>query len=233
MATQDTAKIICWTTTLCLAAFAVVALLVTAGHTASVDRQILLTFRELEDVGDALGPAWFEEAAAEVTTLGGYTILSIVTLFVTLTLLFLRKLAAAAFLVAAVVTGSIVSTLAKLFFERPRPDLVDHMDVTFTSSFPSAHAMISTLTWLTLAAIAIRFVNQRRLRNLIIFSAISISVLVGVSRVYLGVHWPSDVLAGWFIGAGWAGICWLCAHLISRSKEAEQTDLGRSYTRAT
>lgn len=229
----QTVRVVSWGAALCLAAFAVIALLVSSGQTASIDRQILLIFRELDNAGDAWGPAWFEEAAAEVTTLGGYTILSIVTLFVTLTLLFLHKYAATTFLLAAVITGSVVSTVAKLLFDRPRPDLVDHLDVTFTSSFPSAHAMISTLTWLTLAAIAIRFVTQPRLRVLIFCSAIGVSVMVGISRVYLGVHWPSDVLAGWFIGAAWAGICWICAHLLSRRRDAMHADLGRSFSGAS
>jgi undecaprenyl-diphosphatase len=204
-------------TLICLAVFAVFALAVATGSTQELDRSLLLWFRDTQDTSDAWGPAWFEEAAAEVTTLGGYTILTVVIVLTAVSLFLLRKATAAIFLIAAVATGSLVSSLAKRAFSRPRPDLVEHMDVTFTSSFPSAHAMVSAFTWLTLAAIAARFVPGRGVRVFILLSAAAISVLVGTSRVYLGVHWPSDVIAGWAFGAAWAGICWLLANWLGRA----------------
>nr|WP_255561716.1 phosphatase PAP2 family protein [Pseudohoeflea sp. DP4N28-3] len=124
---------------------------------------------------------------------------------------------AALFLISAVVTGSLVSTLAKRVFDRARPDLVNHMDVTFTSSFPSAHAMVGALTWLTLAAVAVRFVSRPALRVFILVGAVTIALMVGITRVYLGVHWPTDVLAGWLFGAAWAGMCWMAANMIGRT----------------
>ncbi|WP_299813432.1 phosphatase PAP2 family protein [uncultured Roseibium sp.] len=210
--------------------FLLTALAVGSGFSGNIDREVLLWFRSAEDTTNAWGPAWFEEAAAEVTTLGGYTILSIVVLLTAVSLFLLKRITAAFFLLSAVVTGSVLSSLAKLLFSRPRPDLVTHMDMTFTSSFPSAHAMVSTFTWLTLAAIATRFMPRRALRVFAIASAVMIAVLVGLSRVYLGVHWPSDVLAGWAFGGAWAGICWLLANWLGK-KLPRHEELGNAEAR--
>lgn len=214
-------------TAICFLLFAAVAVVVTAGFSEAIDRELLLAFRAPGDPSDPWGPAWFEEAAAEITTLGGYTILSVVVAVVSGTLLILRKFEATVFLLAAVGTGSIVSTLAKQVFDRARPALVDHLDPTFTSSFPSAHAMVSAFTWMTLVAIASRFVESPALRGFLISGAIVICVVVGISRVYLGVHWPSDVVAGWFFGGGWAGLCWLTANRFARRME-DRDALGES-----
>ena len=109
--------------------------------------------------------------------------------------------------------------MLKLAFVRGRPDLVEHLDRTFTSSFPSAHAMVGMLAWLTLAAVLVRFVAHDRTRTLVVAGAVLLSVLIGASRVYLGVHWPSDVIAGWSAGLAWASGCWLAAHYLTRDPE--------------
>ncbi|WP_158285725.1 phosphatase PAP2 family protein [Pseudohoeflea suaedae] len=209
-------------TVLCLFGFGVLAVLVTLGKGDDIDRHLLLEFRPGGPDGPPFGPDWFREAAAEFTALGGYTILSTVVFLASLTLLTFRKRAAVLFLLASVVTGSAVSTVAKLLFNRSRPEIVDHLDVTFTSSFPSGHAMVSAFTWLTLAAIAVRFVENEGTRVVLVGSAVALSLLIGISRVYLGVHWPSDVLAGWLFGGAWAGICWLTANRIARSTHRKQ-----------
>ncbi len=89
--------------------------------------------------------------------------------------------------------------------------------------------MVSTVGWLTLAAICIRFIDHRPLRRFVLTVALSIAVLVGTSRVYLGVHWPTDVLAGWAMGVAWAGLCWLVADRLDRETDAN-TNLGHSRT---
>ena len=197
--------------------FVVVAWLVAAGRTEAVDRSLMLLTRNPADPDDALGPAWFEEMLAEITALGGYTILVIVSGLVLIALLLMRQRQAAVFLAISLVGGSIVSSLLKALFARPRPDLVEHLDQTFTSSFPSAHAMVATLAYLTLATVCVRFLVQHSSRVFVLVAAVLLAIAIGASRVYLGVHWPSDVLAGWFAGAAWAGLAWLAADWWTRS----------------
>ncbi|TIO49667.1 MAG: phosphatase PAP2 family protein, partial [Mesorhizobium sp.] len=102
--------------------------------------------------------------------------------------------------------------------DRPRPDLVSHLVNETSLSFPSGHAMLSAVTYLTLGSLAARFLPNRRTKIFVLGLAVLTTVLVGTSRVYLGVHWPSDVLAGWCAGFAWAMLCWLAARLLQRRK---------------
>jgi undecaprenyl-diphosphatase len=105
-------------------------------------------------------------------------------------------------------------TLAlKNWFERPRPDIIVHELYRSTASFPSGHATMSALVYLTLAALVVRVIRDRRLKASVLAVAVLLTGLVGVTRVYLGFHWPSDVLAGWALGAAWALGFWTMAQL--------------------
>jgi undecaprenyl-diphosphatase len=115
----------------------------------------------------------------------------------------------------------LLSTVLKMGFERPRPDLVPHATRVYTASFPSGHAMLSAVTYLTLGALLARVQPNRRLKAYLIGLALCITLLVGASRVYLGVHWPSDVLAGWCGGAAWAALCWFIALQLQRQGQVE------------
>ena len=201
----------------CALGFVAVSWLVANGATEELDRSIMLLSRVPGDPNDALGPAWFEEMLAEVTALGGYTILVIVSALALIALGLQGEGRAAIFLATTLIGGSIVSSVLKALFARPRPDLVEHLDRTFTSSFPSAHAMVATLAYLTLAAVCIRLLRRRSTRVFVLVSAVLLAVAIGASRVYLGVHWPSDVVAGWLAGAAWAGLAWMAADWWTRS----------------
>lgn len=207
--------------------FAILAVAVTNDSLQAFDREVFLLFRVRGNPSEPLGPTWFEETVIELTALGGYPILVTVSVLVITALALMRKYAAVVFLSLALATGSLLSNGLKLFFDRTRPDLVEHLDRTFTSSFPSGHAMVSMVTWLTLAAVLVRFVPRRRLQYFVQIAAFFLALLIGVTRVYLGVHWPSDVLAGWSIGVAWAGICWLVAHYLTRRRE-QTGELGHS-----
>lgn len=182
---------------------------VLGGGTMSVDETLLLLMRETEDIHNPLGPGWFEEMARDFTALGGIPILLALTFVVACYLAMERNMHAVAFIVGTAVTALIVSTLLKEVFDRPRPEIVEKATRVYTSSFPSAHAMMSACMYLAFASLLARFETKRRKKTLILcFAAIAI-VIVGLSRVYLGVHWPTDILAGWTAGTIWALVCWL------------------------
>ncbi|MBO6640251.1 MAG: phosphatase PAP2 family protein [Roseitalea sp.] len=214
------------------AAFIIVAFAVNAGWLADIDRRLVLSLREGSDVADPIGPPWFEDTASEITALGGYPTIILIAGLVVGALVLLRRSGAALFLVASLIGGTMLSSGLKQLFSRPRPDIVDHLDRTFTLSFPSGHATMSMLYLLTLAAIASRFVPSRAFRVYAIMAAVIVSILIGTSRVYLGVHWPSDVIAGWALGIGWAGTTWLVAHAITQRLRSG-TPLGQSTPRGS
>jgi undecaprenyl-diphosphatase len=157
----------------------------------------------------------------DMTTVGGTTVLTFITIAAIGYLLFEQKRAAALLVLIAVVGGTIVSNLLKNAFARPRPELVAHLVDVHSLSFPSGHAMLSAVTFLTLGALLARVQKRLRTRIYLISIAILLTVLVGISRVYLGVHYPTDVLAGWSAGAAWAILCWLIARWLQRRGEVE------------
>lgn len=203
---------------LLLLAFAEIADDVGEGDTRAFDESLLLALRT-SDPADPIGPAWFEQSVADITSLGGFAVLALVTLLVCGYLAVQRKWSGALMLLVATAGGTAISEGLKLGFNRPRPDLVAHVVETTSMSFPSGHAMLSAVTYLTLGALLARAQEKRRLRGYILGAAILVTLLIGVSRIYLGVHWPTDVLAGWCLGAAWAMLCWSIATWLSRRTE--------------
>lgn len=199
-----------------LTGFLALVLLVRSTFVEDAERLVLLALRERSDLSNPLGPEWFEAVAGDVTALGGFTVITLALILVMATLTMLRHGSAAIFLGLSLLSGTALSTGLKLFFERARPEIVPHADRVFTQSFPSGHAMMSMVAWMLMAAIAVRFVPSHGLRLLLMASAFALSILIGASRVYLGVHWPTDVLAGWLLGLFWASACWLLAHTINQ-----------------
>ncbi|WP_395671338.1 phosphatase PAP2 family protein [Phenylobacterium sp.] len=179
------------------------------GDTRAFDRNVLLAFRDPADLNDPLGPRTFEEAMRDVTALGGFTVLTLVTVVAVLAFLFHRKRLHAAVLVGAVLSAQLVSDIAKSFYDRPRPDLVAHGSYVYSASFPSGHSMLSATTYLTLAMLISSLEPTRATKVLAYVLAALIVVSVGLSRVYLGVHWPSDVIGGWALGAAWSLLAWI------------------------
>ncbi|WP_372094972.1 phosphatase PAP2 family protein [Tistrella mobilis] len=177
------------------------------GETEALDRALLQSLRNPADLADPLGPNWLETGFADLTALGSTTVLGLMTLVVVGYLLIRRSRAAALTVALSVIGGTVLSFGLKLVFERPRPDLVAHLVEVQTASFPSAHAMLSATTYLTLGALLARFEDRRRLKSYVLGVAIGLTLLVGISRIYLGVHWPTDVIAGWCAGAAWAVAC--------------------------
>ncbi len=194
---------------------------VVEGDTGNFDRSVLLAMREAGDPGNPIGPGWVEETGRDFTALGGIPVLSLVTLGVVGYLLLDAKRRVALVVVVATVGALGASTLLKQAFDRPRPDLVQHETRVYTASFPSGHSMLAASTYLTLGALLARVQRRRRIKAYILLLAVLITLLVGLSRVYLGVHWPTDVLAGWAAGSGWALACWLLARWLQRHGQVE------------
>jgi undecaprenyl-diphosphatase len=191
------------------------------GDTTRLDQWLLLALRASDDPGDPLGPVWVEEMFRDFTALGGGGVLGLLTLTSAgyLWLPGLRRIAL--FLLLAILGGLLLSLALKSGFDRPRPDLVSHGSMIYTSSFPSGHSMLAAVVYLTGGALLAVVHAARRVRIYLIGCAVLVTLLVGVSRVYLGVHWPSDVLAGWAAGAAWAAACWLAAHWLQQGGRIE------------
>jgi len=197
--------------------FAIAGLVLAFGHIAEevlegdatkFDQTILLFFRNASDLSDPIGPPWVEEMARDITALGSYAVLSIILCAVVAYLFMARQRAAAFWVLAAVGGGVLLSNVLKLAYERPRPDLVPHAARVFTTSFPSGHATLSAITYLTLGALLSSLHGSLRFKVYFLSLAILLTIAVGISRIYFGVHYPTDVLAGWCIGAAWAALCW-------------------------
>lgn len=179
------------------------------------ERGLMRALREPSDPGDPLGPDWVEKFAIDLTSLGGHTVLTLLVLIVTLYLLLMQKRATAALLAGSAIGAALVSHFTKLLFDRARPDVVDHLVAVSTPSCPSGHALLSASIYLTLGALLARQFPQPAVRRYFIAVAATLAVLVGASRVYLGVHWPSDVIAGWLAGGLWAWGSWVLARRIT------------------
>lgn len=175
------------------------------------DDSILKLVRDPANESKLRGPPWVAEIARDITGLGGYAILSLLVSSVCGFLLLLKKRVAVRFIIVSVLGGFVLSLGLKEIFERPRPDLVEHLSYVATSSFPSGHSMMSAVVYLTLGSLLSRFAEGHAIRVYCLAVAILLTGLVGCSRVMMGVHYPTDVLGGWTAGLVWATLCWLVA----------------------
>jgi undecaprenyl-diphosphatase len=181
-----------------------------------IDERVLIFLRPGANPHDALGPAWLQRAATELTTLGGTTNLTLIVVIAIVFLLLHRRVASALLVLTAVLGGTGLSELIKALFGRDRPPLIYRAVASANASFPSGHAMLSTITYLTLGALLAQVMPRRRQKVFVFATAVVLALIIGASRVYLGVHWLTDVLAGWSLGAAWAMICWLAAWSVRR-----------------
>jgi undecaprenyl-diphosphatase len=202
--------------------FGVVANQMAEGSTRAFDNAIVLAMRSDADPSDPLGPMWFEGTVRDITSLGSNAVLAIVTLGTVGFLALSGARGTALHLLASVGSGAVLIQILKEVFGRVRPDVVPHAVSELTRSFPSGHATLSAVTYLTLGALVARVQTTPALKTYVLFLAILLTLLVGVSRVYLGLHWPTDVLAGWCLGSAWALACWLVAVGLQRKGQIER-----------
>lgn len=194
-----------------IGAFIEIAGEVNEEETRRFDEWLLLAMRAAENPADPIGPPRVEEMARDLTALGGFTLLTGVTLVASGLALFAGQRRLAVLGVIAVIAGTGLMSLLKQGFDRPRPSLVEHGTLVHNASFPSGHSMMAAMVYLTLGILLARTQPKKRVRAFIVTISVILTLLVGISRVYLGVHWPTDVVAGWMLGGAWALLFWLVA----------------------
>jgi len=190
---------------------------------ASFDERLLQLLRVPGQPHVPIGPAWLLEAAQDITVLGGRTMLVSVTVFAIGYLALERKYGAMWLVTAAAAGGGLLETVLKQLFSRGRPSVVPHLVAVTSPSFPSGHSMLGAIMYLTLGALLARFATRRRTRIYLLAVAVLMTAVIGATRVYLGVHYPSDVLAGWCAGLIWALTCWLVARYLQYRGAVDRT----------
>lgn len=174
------------------------------GELTGSDRWLLQLLRKPGQPHVPSGPPWLADTMRDLTALGSVTVLLILTTIVVVALLAHRRRRQAILLVGAVVLAEISNSLFKTLYARPRPDFVVYGTLPLSQSFPSGHSTVATATYFLFAVIVSSLETRLAPRVFAFGTAALLAVIVGFSRVYLGVHWPSDVLAGWFLGGVWA-----------------------------
>lgn len=186
------------------------------GDTQHFDERILAGLRKADNPALPIGPRWLEQVAFDLTALGGPTVLGLTVAAVAGFLLLHGAIRNAVFVLVACGGGWLLNNVLKELFGRERPDVVPHLREVMTMSFPSGHALTSAVVFLTLGALLMRVAETRLVKFYVMAMAVVLTLLVGLTRVYLGVHYPTDVLAGWLIGMSWALACWLVARVLDR-----------------
>jgi undecaprenyl-diphosphatase len=203
--------------------FGFIAQGVARGKPSAFDSRVLATLRVGETPSAPLGPAWLQEAARDVTSLGSVTVLIIMTFAVVGFLFLIDRTGVAWLMLIAVFGGLALNSLLKFAFARPRPRVITHAARVFTTSFPSGHATLSAITYLTIGALLARAYPSFPVSFYFMALATFLTVLIGLSRIYLGVHYPTDVLGGWCIGMAWAMGCWVLMAWLQQRGQIELT----------
>jgi undecaprenyl-diphosphatase len=200
--------------------FLLIANAVSKGTIQDYDVKIIEQLRNPDN--SPAGPFWLPDVMRDITSLGGGTVIALITLIVIFYLLMQKKYGELLLVLAAVLGGAVLGLGLKEYFGRERPDLFFRLINTTSLSFPSGHSMMSTVIYLSLAALLARIQHERKIRIYIVSIALFLAFIIGFSRVYLGVHYPTDVVGGWTLGLVWASICWFGAKYLQRKKVIEE-----------
>jgi undecaprenyl-diphosphatase len=194
------------------------------GETAAFDARILRAFRQPQDPNLLIGPKWVQTVVRDVTSLGGVVVLVLAVSAVCGFLLLTRRYHMMWLVLAATVGATTINSTIKHVVGRERPKVVPQLTDVSSESFPSGHSAMSAAVYLTLGGLLAQTVSERRVKLYLLALGMLATGLVGVSRVMLGVHHPTDVLGGWMMGLVWALCCWLVARYLQRRGKVERED---------
>lgn len=153
--------------------------------------------------------ARYSETMRDITSLGGTTLIIFATTATVLWFFQLGQKGKAALMALTVITSSALNNTLKQFFDLPRPDIFPHGTLVSSMTFPSGHTFTGAVTYLTIAFLIYQLEIKPQLKIFAFCTAIFVSFWIGISRLYLGVHWPSDVIASWILALGWCALCWM------------------------
>ncbi len=205
----------------CCLGFVILADEVSERETQSFDESVMLALRRADEPSIPIGPVWLRESARDVTALGSPTVLALVTLAVCGFLVLVRHFRSLLLVLGSTLSGAVLNILLKDAFARPRPRVVPHLTEASSSSFPSGHAMLSAIVYLTLGALLAQLTERRWLKAYVLGVSLVLCFLVGLTRVFLGVHYLTDILGGWMAGLAWA----LCTALLARGAKRRSPGL--------
>jgi undecaprenyl-diphosphatase len=198
--------------------FILIAFLVTRGSTDYFDMRVLRSLRNCSDLTRPRGPEWLFEFMKDITSLGGSTVVFLITFFVIGYYILQKRYSMMLLALVAVIGGALIDLELKEIFSRVRPQIFSGFILEKSFGFPSGHSMMATIIYLSLAALIARLQVRRRDKIYIISVAVFLSFMIGISRIYLGVHYPTDVIGGWSLGLAWAAFCWFVAWYISNKR---------------
>ena len=187
---------------LCWLSVAFIAWSVMRGGTVSFDEAGLFLWRNADL--SPIGSAHTLEIVRDITSLGGVFLRHLFAIAAILSLIMMGMRRTAWHLTLIVSLGWTANSGLKALFSRPRPDIVPHLMGASGNSFPSGHSFNAAVVYVSIALIFAAMSQRTAVRYLLIASALLLSIMIAWSRVWLGVHWPTDVIAGWLGGVGWA-----------------------------
>jgi undecaprenyl-diphosphatase len=202
--------------TLSLLLFVRIAHEIREENSGSFDRWAVTALRNPDDPSRAWGPDWLRHLGRDITSLGSGGVLVIVVLATVVGLGVGKKYRSMVLVAGATLGGLAMNLLMKGWFARERPEYAVYAEIMGTSSFPSGHTMNAAVVYLTLGMFVARLVKRRSLQIYVFGAAVVLTLLVAFSRVYLGAHYPTDVLAGSCAGFAWATAWWLVAELLAQ-----------------
>lgn len=208
--------------TLGLLVFLVITGVVISGNTRHFDELVVTALRQPGNVSKPKGPYALIGIMRDITSLGGATFVTLITLIVAIYLLLQKKRRSLMLVLLATLGGGLLESILKSLIARQRPGPLFQLMPEYSHSFPSGHSMMSAVIYLSLAVLLARIQKRRVIRIYVVIVALFLTFIIGLSRIYLGVHYPTDVLAGWSLGLAWASFVWFLSWKLELKDKKEE-----------